>query len=80
MVDLKFQLGENFSSPLVDLSDVNYRILAGSCGAMTPIACSEGNINLTLNCLGAGDYYVQVVMPQKLAVDLPARMWRVHYP
>jgi PKD repeat protein len=66
-VDLKFQLGENFSTPLVDLSDVSYRILAGSCGALTPIACSEGNINLTLFCLGPGDYYVQVAMPEKIS-------------
>jgi gliding motility-associated-like protein len=65
MVDLKFQLGENFTSSAVDLSDVTYRILSGTCGAMTPIACSEGNINLTLDCLGPGDYYVQVSMPQK---------------
>ncbi|HZV71875.1 MAG TPA: gliding motility-associated C-terminal domain-containing protein [Saprospiraceae bacterium] len=65
MVDLKFQLGENFTTSTVDLSDVSYRILAGTCGAMTPIACSEGNINLTLNCLGTGDYYVQVSMPEK---------------
>ena len=32
---------------------------------MTSIACSEGNINLTLNCLGPGDYYVQVSVPEK---------------
>jgi len=65
MIDLKFQVGENFTSTAVDLGDVHYRILSGTCGAMTPIACSEGNINLTLNCLGLGDYYVQVSMPEK---------------
>lgn len=64
MVDLKFQLGENFTGSATDLSDLAYRILAGTCGAMTPIACSEGNINLTLNCLGQGDYYVQVSLPE----------------
>lgn len=64
MVDLKFQLGENFTGSATDLSDLAYRILAGTCGAMTPIACSEGNINLTLNCLGPGEYYIQVSMPE----------------
>jgi gliding motility-associated-like protein len=65
MVDLKFQLGENFTANVIDLADLEYRILAGTCGAMTPIACSAGNINLTLNCLGPGDYYVQVSLPEK---------------
>lgn len=64
MVDLKFQLGENFTGSATDLGDLVYRILAGTCGAMTPIACSAGNINLTLNCLGPGDYYVQVSLPE----------------
>lgn len=69
MVDLKFQLGENFTGGIIDLSDLEYRILAGTCGAMTPIACSAGNINLTLNCLGPGDYYVQVSLPEKAGAN-----------
>ncbi len=66
MVDLKFELGENFQGSAVNLSDLSYRILSGSCGAMTPIVCSASGTNvITLNCLAPGEYYVQVSMPEK---------------
>ncbi|MEO6131712.1 MAG: PKD domain-containing protein, partial [Saprospiraceae bacterium] len=66
MVDLNFKLGENFQGSAVNLNDLSYRILAGSCGAMTPIVCSATGTNvITLNCLGPGEYYVQVSMPEK---------------
>ncbi|MEO5905707.1 MAG: PKD domain-containing protein, partial [Saprospiraceae bacterium] len=66
MVDLNFQIGENFTTSTISLNDIAYRILAGTCGAMTPIVCSSIGTNvITLNCLGPGDYYVQVSMPEK---------------
>ncbi|MEP6647349.1 MAG: gliding motility-associated C-terminal domain-containing protein [Saprospiraceae bacterium] len=67
MVDLNFQLGENFQGSAVNLNDLSYRILAGTCGAMTPIVCSATGTNvITLNCLAPGDYYVQVSEPERV--------------
>ncbi|MGB3078598.1 MAG: gliding motility-associated C-terminal domain-containing protein, partial [Saprospiraceae bacterium] len=66
MVDLNFELGENFQGGAINLSDLSYRILSGSCGAMTPIVCSASGTNvITLNCLAPGEYYVQVSMPER---------------
>lgn len=66
MVDLNFRFEENFEGTAVNLNDLSYRILAGTCGAMTPIVCSAiGTNNITLNCLAPGDYYIQVAMPQR---------------
>ena len=66
MVDLNFQISENFQGSAVNLNDLSYRILSGNCGAMTPIVCSASGTNIiTLNCLAPGEYYVQVSMPQK---------------
>ena len=59
--DLSFFLynGTNVSS-----NAIRYRILYGSCGALTPGPCL-GNAygSFTLDCMSAGDYFVQVVMP-----------------
>jgi gliding motility-associated-like protein len=64
LVDVNFTLAEDFDNTTT-LNELSYRILAGSCGAMTPIACSATGSNvLTLNCLGPGDYYVQVSVPE----------------
>ena len=66
MVDLNFQLSENFQGSAINLNDLSYRILSGNCGAMTPIVCSASGTNvITLNCLAPGEYYVQVSMPEK---------------
>jgi len=66
MVDLNFQLSENFQGSAVNLNDLSYRILSGNCGAMTPIVCSASGTNvITLNCLAPGEYYVQVSMPER---------------
>ena len=43
---------------------IRYRILYGSCHAMTPGPCVEsGYASFTLDCMSAGDYYVQVEEP-----------------
>lgn len=64
-MDITFQLAEAFD--LIDMDRISYRIFAGSCGALTPIACSSiGNNIITQRCLAPGDYYVQIAMPESI--------------
>ncbi|MBL7774617.1 MAG: PKD domain-containing protein, partial [Saprospiraceae bacterium] len=66
-VNLNFSLAENLTPGSVNLNALAYRVFAGSCGALTPVFCSAvGSNSITQNCLGSGDYYVQVAMPEKV--------------
>lgn len=61
--DINFQLQENLDN--ASMSQLSYRVFVGTCGALTPIACSSlGSNIITQRCLAPGDYYVQVAMPQ----------------
>ncbi|MBK7940052.1 MAG: gliding motility-associated C-terminal domain-containing protein [Lewinellaceae bacterium] len=66
-VDLNFKLTENLSDGNITLNHLAYRVFSGSCGALTPVVCSAlGSNSITQNCLGPGDYYIQVAMPEKV--------------
>ena len=44
--------------------DVRFRVLYGSCNAMTPALCVENAYaGFTMDCMSAGDYYIQVITP-----------------
>lgn len=61
-VDLSFRIEENTSA---HHSQIRYRVLYGTCNAMTPGPCVENSLSyFKLDCMGAGDYYVQVVSPE----------------
>ncbi len=63
-LDITFQLDLPAG---VDGNLMRYRLLYGACTAMTPGPCNtNGNTIFTLNCLTAGDYYVQLISPQNL--------------
>ncbi|MCS7036325.1 MAG: gliding motility-associated C-terminal domain-containing protein [Saprospiraceae bacterium] len=69
--NLRFSLSEELAGTDVLSSDLAYRVYAGSCGAMTPLLCSaDGGAIITQNCLGPGEYYVQVSTPTT-AKNLP---------
>lgn len=60
-VDLTFSLAEATSALP---SQIRYRVLYGSCAAMTTGPCNpDGLTSFTINCMVRGDYYVQVVLP-----------------
>jgi len=60
-VDLTFNLTNNTNVPS---TLIRYRILYGTCSAMTPGPCVEsGYASFKLDCMSGGDYYVQVVEP-----------------
>ncbi len=66
-MDLNFKFAENLSGSTVNLNHLAYRVFSGSCGALTPVVCSAvGSNSITQNCLGPGDYYVQVALPEKV--------------
>ena len=55
--------------------EIRYRILYGDCSAMTAGPCnSDANTTFTLNCMQAGDYFVQVVVPFEDTGDIDLRM------
>ena len=59
--DMTFQLIENTSALP---NQIRYRILYGTCGAMTAGPCnSDALTQFTLNCMETGAYYVQVITP-----------------
>jgi gliding motility-associated-like protein len=65
--DITFQLTENLTN--ANMSELSYRIFVGSCGALTPIACSSlGSNIITQRCLAPGDYYVQIAMPENSGI------------
>lgn len=62
--NLRFSLTEELAGNDVLPSDLAYRVYAGGCGAMTPLLCSaDGGNVISQNCLGPGEYYVQVSVP-----------------
>ena len=66
-VDLNFKFAENLNGSTVTLNHLAYRVFSGSCGALTPVVCSAVGSNvITQNCLGPGDYFVQVALPVKV--------------
>ncbi|RYD83046.1 MAG: PKD domain-containing protein [Sphingobacteriales bacterium] len=61
-VDLSFKLEENTTA---HFSQIHYRVLYGTCDAMTPGPCVENALSyFKLDCMGPGDYYIQVVSPE----------------
>jgi gliding motility-associated-like protein len=63
-MDITFELSKELG--MVDFDQLSYRIFVGSCGALTPIACSSiGSNIITQRCLAPGDYYIQIAMPDK---------------
>ncbi|RYD82428.1 MAG: T9SS type B sorting domain-containing protein [Sphingobacteriales bacterium] len=67
-VDLSFRVEENTSALP---SQIHYRVLYGTCDAMTPGPCVENALSyFTLDCMGAGDYYVQVVSPEEATGEI----------
>ena len=66
--DITFQLDEHLDNAVMD--QLSYRVFVGSCGALTPIACSSiGSNIITQRCLAPGDYFVQVAMPEKNGIE-----------
>lgn len=67
-VDVTFNLRENTTAfP----SQIRYRILYGTCTAITSGPCNtDANTVFTLNCMTAGDYFVQVVTPSNATGSL----------
>jgi PKD repeat protein len=62
--NLNFSLQEELDANDVLPSDVAYRVYAGTCGALTPLICSaDGGNVISQNCLGPGEYFIQVSMP-----------------
>lgn len=60
-VDMTFQILPNTTAPN---SQIRFRVLYGSCNAMTPGPCNSNALTqFTLNCMQVGAYYVQVVSP-----------------
>ena len=54
--------GEGFP---INASEVRARVLYGTCDAMTAGSClANVNTSIELQCLVAGDYYVQIVLPE----------------
>ena len=67
--DITFKLDEYLDNAVMD--QLSYRVFVGSCGALTPIACSSiGSNIITQRCLAPGDYYVQVALPEKNGNEL----------
>ncbi|MGZ5243451.1 MAG: T9SS type B sorting domain-containing protein [Bacteroidia bacterium] len=67
-VDLSFRIQENTN---MQLSQFRYRVLYGTCDAMTPGPCVENAYSyFTLDCMGPGDYFIQVVMPDDATGDV----------
>jgi len=59
--DLTFRIINRTNSPT---NEISYRVLYGNCDAMTPGPCvSDANASFTLDCMGKGDYYIQVSEP-----------------
>lgn len=59
--DMSFQLNENTTALP---NQIRYRILYGTCGAMTAGPCNTDALTqFTLNCMETGSYYVQVITP-----------------
>ncbi|MFM9950245.1 MAG: PKD domain-containing protein [Saprospiraceae bacterium] len=64
--NLRFELEfENGGSAFVASSDIKYRVMYGSCGAMTAGECQNTyNQYFQLDCMPANrDYYIQVIAP-----------------
>ncbi len=60
-VDLSFKITENSTA---NPTQIRYRVLYGTCNAMTGGPCVENSLSsFKLDCMGAGEYYVQVVTP-----------------
>jgi PKD repeat protein len=60
-VDVNFEVVNNTNAPA---PKIRYRILYGSCDAMTPGPCNVSSFTkFTLNCLESGTYYIQVQSP-----------------
>ncbi len=60
-----------------------YRLLYGSCEALTPGPCADGNgASFTLDCMQSGSYYVQVFTPVEDfgEVSLTVKAAPTHYP
>ncbi|MEM9324930.1 MAG: PKD domain-containing protein [Bacteroidota bacterium] len=63
-VNLTFEL-EEYEGNNLEFNNLKYRVLTGTCGAMTSLGCApEQTASWTLDCLpGNTDYYIQVVAP-----------------
>lgn len=49
----------------IGYKDVKYRILYGSCSALTPGPCVESlNAKFGFECMDAGDFYLQIIIPE----------------
>jgi gliding motility-associated-like protein len=60
--DLEFNLSQNTTA---SSNDIRYRILYGTCNAMTSGPCNSNPLTqFVLNCMISGRYYVQVVSPE----------------
>lgn len=56
-------------------SRIRYRVFYGSCRALTPATCVSGiTSSFRLDCLGPGDYFLQVVSPEMAAGEIEATM------
>ena len=78
--DLSFSLTNNTNATG---TAIRYRVLYGSCGAMTPGPClGNAYSSFTLDCMSEGDYYVQVVMPASAigTVQLNAKALATKFP
>ncbi len=72
-VNLRFTLSEEVGGIDVLPNHIAYRVMAGSCQALTPLICSaDGGNVIAQNCLGPGDYFVQVSTPVTAKGELVA--------
>ena len=69
IIDLSYRLIENTTA---FSSDIRYRVLYGTCGAMTAGPCNNvSDTEFELTCMqDASDYFIQVVTPESAVGDI----------
>ncbi|MBP6303179.1 MAG: gliding motility-associated C-terminal domain-containing protein [Bacteroidia bacterium] len=71
-VDLVFSVVNRSNSPS---SLIKYRVLYGNCKSMTSGPCvANGTASFKLDCMSAGEYYIQVVTPQVTVGEIEIRV------
>ncbi|MFA7379875.1 MAG: gliding motility-associated C-terminal domain-containing protein [Bacteroidia bacterium] len=71
-VDLVFSIVNRSNSPS---SMIKYRVLYGNCKSMTSGPCvANGTASFKLDCMSAGEYYIQVVTPQVTVGEIEIRV------
>ncbi|MCC6684663.1 MAG: PKD domain-containing protein, partial [Bacteroidia bacterium] len=79
-VDLIFSINNLSNAPS---ALVHYRVLYGGCNSMTSGPCVDNaNSSFKLDCMGAGDYYIQVSTPLETTgnIQLSAIALKTTYP